>query len=79
MMGYNKKIGYEKREKRLIVLAIVFLVAAFVFMCYQISVMPPEASSFFGISPATIDNQAISAKGALEKIGTEIENIAKLL
>lgn len=72
----------DEKDRRLVMLAVIFLMVAVILFSWQISSSIENLSGERSPIPGTqeeVDQNIINAKAYLEDIGTELDSIASLL
>ncbi len=72
-------LGYQKKDRSLLILAVVFLLAAALFFSYQIVVLFGGGEGPVPAPPGNMDTEILNVKSALDGISTELDNIARLI
>lgn len=81
--NFNQRYGIRtKKDRKMAVVAVLFLVAAALFFSYQIIGLNTNSTPSGGgdaTSAENVGDQIISAKSSIEGITTELDSIAALL
>ena len=72
-------LRYEKKDKKMVAFALVFLMVSAAFFSYQIYNNLDDGGEPALETESEVDEQIISAKNTLESIGSEIDSMIKLL
>lgn len=73
-------LGYQRKDRKLLIVAVVFLLAAALFFSYHVIVLFSGGGAGPAPAPAgDVSTNIASVKGTFDGISTELDNIARLI